>query len=257
MENLGALDSLGLFPKHSIKILIIDDEPALVDLYFEHLSLYELYDVSCAYNARSADLILSSAKRIHVSIMDLGLYDIQNDEYFLIKKYSPRISFIIATARDTLEKGFQAKDCGAITALNKPVNFYQPDVFNFINEAFIRSLICPEHIENCKTIIRDAVKIFIYSKPKTIRAWTNKIRIEERYFRKVWIDCFGYQPKHIVWLYRMFSSAFSYCNFRYFDKFSHKIRAPDLRLNEDINFNKRFAGYYKKHFKEIDRILTS
>jgi DNA-binding NtrC family response regulator len=94
-DNPAVLDSRSLFPQRSIKILVVDDEFALVDLHLEHLTSYELYDVTCAYNATTADKILSSSKRFHVCMMDLGLYDMNNDEYFLIKKYSPRISFII------------------------------------------------------------------------------------------------------------------------------------------------------------------
>jgi len=255
MGNVSQSNTFFALLERTIKILVVDDDLSMVELFYEHLNSYRLYDITRAFCTKEADSILSSSKRYHVCLMDLGLYDINNDEYYLLKKYSPKISFIVVTARDTLDKGFQSKSYGAIAAMNKPLDFYKLDIFNLVNEAFIRSLITPEHTDKCKPIIQDAVRTFISAKPTSIIAWAEEIGVEKRYFRKVWLECFGYQPKYVVWLYKMFSYAFLYCNSRYCKKFRLKT-GDDLQFKGIECFEKRVNRYYNKHKKDINRILT-
>lgn len=242
------------FLERSIKILIVDDEWSFAEVLRENLSAYVLYDVARAYSAKEADSILSSGQ-YHVCLMDLGLNDIDNDEYYLIKKYSPKISFIIVSARESLEKGFQARDCGALAAVSKPVDFSDLNFINLINEAFFQSLITPDSIITCKQVIRNAVRAFMSAKPTSIIQWAGKTGVEKRYFSKVWVEFFGYQPKHIVWLYKVLSHVFSYYNFQYCKEF--KMKTGDFsQLKEAIKIALCFKRYYSKNKKEINRILT-
>ena len=76
------------FVERSIKVLVVNDEWSLAKTHADNLGTYPLYDVACVSNAKSADVILSSAKRYHVCLLDLELKDIDSDEYYLVKNIS-------------------------------------------------------------------------------------------------------------------------------------------------------------------------
>jgi DNA-binding NarL/FixJ family response regulator len=245
------------FLERSIEILIVDDEWSVAAAYAGILNLYKLYNVTCASSVKEADLILSSSKRCHVCLLDLGLTDIDNDEYYLIKKFSPRISFIVVSGRDSLQKGFQAGMHGALAAISKPVDFYKLDFIDIINEAFLQSLIIPEDMNNCKPIIKNAIEVLISSKPASIMHWADKVGVEERYLRKVWTDCFEYQPKYVLWLHRIFSHAFSYYKSFYCEKGKLKTETENAGFKDKGPYYSGYKRFYNAHKSTIDYILKS
>jgi response regulator of citrate/malate metabolism len=242
------------FLERSIEVLIAEDEYCVADLHFEHLNSYKLYAVTRASSAKEADSILSSSKRTHVCMLDRGLTDLDNDEYYLIKKYSPKVSFIVVSARESLEKGFQACSYGAFNAISKPVDFYKLDFIDLINEAFLRSLIIPEHINNYKPVIKDAVDAFITFKPQDLTLWALQTGVEERYLRKVWTNSFGYQPKYALWLIKLFSHAFLHYKSLYCEKFRLETQ---VQSSWPENTGKQFKSFYRSHKDQIDYILKN
>jgi CheY-like chemotaxis protein len=254
MKNTGSKNNSSSFLERSIEILLVDDDWSIVQAYSEILRLYKLYNVTCASCAKEADFLLSSSKRFHVCLMDLGLNDIDNDEYYLIKKHSPKTSFIVATARDSLTKGFQSKSYGAIAAINKPIDFNSLDIINLINEAFFRSLLFPNDINKCKPIIKISIDAFMSLKPASIKQWAENSGIDERYLRMVWMECFNCQPKYLIWLTRVLLRAFPFYNTLYCRELRLKAENNDSR--DAPHISKRYDLFYRKHKKEIDRILT-
>ena len=245
---MDRINSTNISPlEQSIKILIVDDEWGVAEAYSEILRTYKLYEVTCAYCAKEADLLLSSSKRFHVCLFDLGLTDINNDEYYLINKYSTKISFIIVTGKDSLKKGFQSKAYGAIAAINKPIDFCNLDFINLVNEAFFRSLIIPKDINKCKPIIKDAIESFISLRPTNIKQWAENGGIDERYLRRVWMECFNYQPRYLLWLTKVLSYAFSFYNSLYCKELGLRTSGNDI---QDIEYSsRRFNSFYRKHKK--------
>ena len=193
----------------------------------------------------------------HVCLLDLGLKDLDNDEYILIKKYFPKVSFVIVTARDSIEHGFQSAACGACAVLKKPIDFKKGNFLNVINRAFFRSLIMPENPNKCKPVIRDAVEAFISTHNSSVSEWAKSIGIDERYLRMVWTDCYGYQPKLVVWLNKIYRSAFSY----YTNIFKSQINpgisscsSPEEHAPEEDT--KQLSLFYFNHKSVIDGILS-
>jgi response regulator of citrate/malate metabolism len=247
------------FLERSIGVLIVDDEPAVAALHFEYLNSYKLYHVACAPSIKEAESMLLSSQRFHVCLLDLGLTDFDCDEYYLIKKYSPEVSFIVVSARNSLEKGFTAGACGALAVINKPVEFFKVDFIDRINDAFFRSLLVPEKLNRSKQIIRDAIETYISIKPVNVRQWAEKVGVEERYFRKVWAECFDYPPRYVTWLHRIYSRAFSFYKTLYCEEFRIKKEKNGLSVRDikDIEYiNRRFRFFYKTYETATERIIN-
>jgi DNA-binding NarL/FixJ family response regulator len=250
MNQINRIKGPQSFLERSIKILVVDDDWSIASAHTDILNFYKLYDVTGVTSAQKADEAMSSPARVHVCLLDLGLSDIDNDEYYLIKKYAPRISFIIVSARDSLQSGFRASTCGACAIVNKPVDFSKTDLVDLINSAFLRSLIIPDKNKKCKTVIKDAAEAFISTKPASVSEWAGRIGIEERYLRKVWAASFGYQPKYVIWLYRTYSRAFSYYNGLWL-----KNKAEQTVPESAGVAAQRLRQFYHTHKKTIDNIL--
>ena len=141
------------FLEKTIEILVLHDEPAILELYSEYLSLYKPYNVITASCSKEARAILLSNNRIRVCIMDLGLMDLNNDEYYFIKEFSSKTSFILVTGRDSLEAGFKAHSLGVCAVIKKPGNFETISIINEINNAFLQNIFMKSAKENCKPVI--------------------------------------------------------------------------------------------------------
>jgi len=245
------------FFERSVEILVVDDEPTILELYSEYLSHYKLYNVCKASCAKEAEVILLSNKRIHVCIMDLGLTDLNNDEYYLVKEFSPKTSFIVATGRDSLEAGFKAHCLGVCAAIKKPLDFENLSVLNEINSAFLQSIFKKGTKDTYKPVIVDAIEVLISNKPTEMKFWLEMLNVNERYLRRVWVECFGYQPRYLIILYNMFLTAFEYYSGVYSKKLRLKNHSPGIMPHDFDYVNQRFKAMYQKHQKEIDRILRN
>ena len=143
-KNLSNMDCT--FFERSIEVLIVDDDPCILDLHEECLSRYKMYSVSKASCAKEANEIFLSKRRIHVCLLDLGITDMDRDEYYLLKKFSLKTSFIVVTGRDSLEEGFKARNLGAYAAIKEPIKFEELSIIHHINDAFLK----PRLKKNCR-----------------------------------------------------------------------------------------------------------
>lgn len=244
------------FFERSIRLLAVDDEPSILNAYSEFLDSYKLYDVTCVSSAKEGANLLSSSKRFHVCISDLGILDIGNDEYYLIKTFSHKTVFIVVTARDDLDKGFQSKASGAFAVLRKSINFLSLDLVNMINEAYVRSIMLPERIDNLKPVINEIVKAFCLHKPATISKWAQHACVEARYLRKAWSDCYGYSPRYFLWLHRILADVLSYYNSLYSEEGrANRAIGKESPAGQIEYINNKFNRFYQTHKDVFDRVL--
>ena len=188
--------------------------------------------------------------------MDLGLLDINNDEYYLIKEFSSKTSFIVLTGRDSLEAGFKARSLGACAAIKKPVDTESLFIFNHVNDAFLNCVFNKSIVKNCKPVITDALEILVGKKPKEMKSWIEMQNIDERYFRKVWVDRFGYRPRYLLFLFNAYVKAFEYYSQLCCKELALET-CEDEALNNNFEYiNSQLKKVYQKHYKKIDAILA-
>lgn len=243
-----------LFLKHSINICMVDDDPQLLQVYSEILNSYNLYSLVSCPNVSETESILSSKQRFHVCIMDLGLDDINNDEFYLLKKFSPRTSFIVLTGKDSIKKGFECGKHGSLSVFEKPIDFSKIDFINAINRAFIYSL-----VSSCsklhKPVIEKIIDALFMSDPVDIFDWAFNANVTEQYLRRVWNTIYGYQPKYFLWLYRMMISAFSFYNSEFLMKVGSTDQLSNFRSKNDEKELLAAEKYFQSNKSTFDKIL--
>ncbi len=139
------------FLERTIELLIVDGISVECNACHDFLKSYKLYNVTCVSTAKEANALLMSKKRFHVCLTDLGICDINNDEYYLLKKFSSRLPFIIMADKDSLKLGFEIRKLGAFGAIKKPVYFQDLGLIEVINEATLYNIFKFIHtvLSNC------------------------------------------------------------------------------------------------------------
>jgi CheY-like chemotaxis protein len=262
MNHQSSPDAPFLFFERLIRILVVDATPDSAAV-LQGLQWYKPYFVTHVSNAKNALELLSSEKRFHVCLCDLGLFDINDNEFHLLKKISSELPIIVMTDENSYEQGFKIGNLGAYAAVKRPIDFKQQRIIDLINEGFIQSIFRKRNCKNYKPIILDAINAFIEYKPMRVKEWVEKLGIEERYLRRVWMDCFGYQPRFIILLYKLLMDAFKYFNYLYFKEASlcNQISSSRKRNyfhsdDDDLEYHyQRFYTLYEKYQDKLEVIL--
>ena len=100
------------------KVLVVDDEPALVRALRVNLTAHD-YDVTIAYDGRSA-LTRMAQEHPDVVILDLGLPDIDGNEVIDGIRGWSAVPIIVLSARDQEREKVSALDAGADDYVTKP-----------------------------------------------------------------------------------------------------------------------------------------
>ena len=115
------------------KVLIIDDDQAMLDLTRFHLQSRG-YEVSMAETAREG-LELIATGGFNIALTDFSLPDLDGIELVKqIKETSPDTEIIMITGYGSVEKAVDATKAGAFYFLEKPVDF--EELLLLIEKAF-------------------------------------------------------------------------------------------------------------------------
>jgi DNA-binding NtrC family response regulator len=52
--------------------------------------------------------IIQDSKPVHIGILDRGVQDINNDEYFILRKYSSQIPLVVISDTTDIERAYEA-----------------------------------------------------------------------------------------------------------------------------------------------------
>ncbi len=106
----------------NIKVLIIDDDPAMLDLTRYHL-MEQGYDVTAASTGTEA-LRLAGEQSFDLAITDLQLPDIDGITVVReLKAIAPALEIIMVTGFSSMSKAIEATKAGAFHFVEKPIEF--------------------------------------------------------------------------------------------------------------------------------------
>lgn len=237
--------------KRSVSILVVDDEPNLLDFYEEMISGHPLYNVVKASTAGQAEQIIKSNAHIHLSILDFGIDDIGSDEYYLLRKFSQNLPFVIISGSADMERAFEASTLGAANLIAKPPEMTSPKFWNTLSRTFLDKTILPAFSITVNPLLNECCDILRNDLPESVTEWAAKAHITDSYLRKLWNDSTTFPPKHILFLYKIYKNAFSYYNSLYLSEISDSqtpLPAPDQIEH------RRLINYYLQNKRELDAI---
>ena len=223
----------------SVSLLVVDDDTRTLGFYQDLFEEHPLYSVTCVSTSREAQKILQSSLPVHLGILDMGIRDIDNDEFFLLRTYAKKLPFIVISGTSDIERAYEASSLGAKGIFGKPLDLMSDRFWKTLRTLFLNKLILPGEtsdplLDQCCMVLKDTC-------PETVAAWADASGLSVGYLRKVCMKGFGIAPKQILFLYRLYRDAFLY----YENKRNTKI---------DSRYYDRQIGYYLQNKKLLDTI---
>lgn len=193
-----------------INILFVDDDPQIITILTELFKPLIPYSVNTASTSKQAEKILASPKRIHLCVLDLGLNDIRNDEFYLLKKYADKVCFIIFTGSLSPAKGFEAHGLGAKAIFEKADIINQSKFVKTVNYYSLLNIINPKYKITEKDTLSLSTDILFKSSPQFVSKWAQQLGMTDRSLRHIWTKNLGANAKIILSIHAIFSMAFNY-----------------------------------------------
>ena len=233
---------------NKIDILVVDDyKEALLQPYYEFLNNYYLYKIDFSDNFYVAQSKLETGN-YHICILDLGLQNIMDDEYYLLKKFSGKIPIIVTGAIDK-HKRSEAYRYGAVTIQPKPVYEDYREMSHTVNVTFLQLLAMPFGFQIKDGLVKKWCQILREKNPNNIFEWAVMGGVSESYFRKRWQQSFSLQPDYFLYLFKLFLDAFSYCNNPNKNRDHHSTYSIEYRID-------RQRSFYRVHYPIVNKILN-
>ncbi len=238
------------FVNGMINLLIVDDNPDILGFLKELFSSLPIYKVHSAANSGDALSILRSGKRFHVCVLDLGLCDIENDEYYLLRLYAHHSSVIVLTGSNSPVKGATCIQLGARSVVEKGVNFNPHKFLELVNNYAIINIVNFRYNDSSGETLNLATRILIEKEPPSVTDWASFMRITDRQLRNLWHNGSGFSAKHILFIFTFLKQVFQYFTLlNYGAPEDKKILLSDQEI-------KKLRSYYIAHKDIISFILS-
>jgi CheY-like chemotaxis protein len=194
----------------SVNVLLADDDPDTLELVKDVFSLAPIYVVHPVSSSSDALSLLKSGKRFPVCILDLGLNDMENDEFYLLRQYAHHCSIIILTGSNSPSKGAVCIQMGARSVMDKGAGFNIRKFFETVNYTALIDIVNSRYSDTNAETLNFATKVLIEKTPRSVTEWAEYMRITDRQLRNLWHTGSGFSSKQVLTLFTIFKQAFRY-----------------------------------------------
>jgi len=196
--------------KHTVNVLVVDDMPEFWMSVKGLLDLFGIYSIHIAESTREAlKIINTSDKRFHTCVLDRGINDVEQNEFYLLDKFAKSIPFIIMTARQDPEQTFQCGIRGAKAFVRKGVQKFDYKLVSNINQYAMQNILCPKYNEGQRDLFCKCLDTLVKSKPLSVGEWARCADILERHLEREWKEHFGVNPLYPLYIFRLYSCLFA------------------------------------------------
>ena len=235
------------FINDMLNLLIVDDTPSERNILSHLLEPATCYSLHFAGSNGKALEYLRSGKRFHVCIVDLGMTDVENDEFYLLKQYGNHSSIIVLTGSTSPQKGARCVNLGARAVFDKGTPFNVRNLFVTLNRMALINIVNHRYNEWSSDSVNQATRLLFENEPESVTEWAEAMRISDRQLRNIWHTSSGFGAKHILFLYHCFKNAFDYYTSTLFEN-GHSTESHSHR--------QRFASYFITHRELLTFILS-
>lgn len=238
------------FLEKTVNALLVDDDPGILSMLVETVAPLRLYNINTATSTRKAQPFLEPGGRIHMCVLDLGLADVRDDEFYLLKSYSKLVPFVVLTGALSAGKGFAAGQLGAKDVIQKGPGF---DLFGFVkrmNHLTLLHIINPRYRPEAKDSLNQSTKVLFEKSPEFVTDWAVEMGITDRELRYIWKRNLGANAKIILFIYQVYRRAFDYYEKNLLDTRPSGRGADELPRYHADDY-RRMEEYYHLHRSTI------
>jgi|GEM_PF-2848417 CheY-like chemotaxis protein len=253
------VDKLFTLLKDSVRVLVVDDEPLMRVLACDNLGAFPIYSITVASSTAEAVAVLDETRRrFHVCVMDRGLCDVQSNEFYLLDAYKEKMPFIVITAREDTEKGFECCQRGAKHVISKGSPGFHDKMLATINKLALTSIVFPGYHERPSPFLSRCVELMIEKRPRYVKDVAQGLNMTDKAVRNGWKKYLGIEPKYSLCIFHLYLRAFErveeICKkgiLSHTEKTADELRAGAKARELDA----RCCRYYRKHKAHIDAII--
>ena len=232
-----------------LNILIIDagteDRTRLANL----LAPARCFCIEQAVSTSEAREKIRSGKRFHCIITELGMDDVDDDEFYIPRNYAHHCSVMILTASTSPVKGATCAWLGARAVFEKGDRFDERKFFLALTDMLTINIVNLRYSQNTNDTLNMATRTLLETAPQTVTEWADKMRITDRQLRNLWHTESGFGAKHILFLFHCFKRAFAYYETILFTPSHNKKEA-------ERHFSQRHYSYFTTHRELLTFILS-
>jgi len=233
----------------TIGILVVDDDKTVFEYIQRLLRPMKLYSLSYASSNYDAVNVLRSHKRFHLCIADLGLLDMEDDEFYIVRHYAQKCAAVIFTDSKSPAKGATCIQLGARAVYEKGDSFDPEQFTHDIRMYALLNMINYRYYDNCADTLGLATKILFEKKPKNVTEWADLMRISDRQLRRLWHTDESIGAKYTLFLFYLYTQAFEYYN-KVIQNSGHFLTP------QDSSEYSKFANYFHSHRSTFSPLLS-
>ena len=238
------------FVDRTLNLLIVEDDTLGRELLLDMLSPVSCYKLYTATTNGKALELLRSGVRFHGCITDLGIDDVENDEFYLLRQYARHSSIIVLTGSPSPQKGATCIQLGARAVFEKGMTFSNKLFFKTLNYMVLINIVNHRYNEKAFDTLNSATRALFETEPASVTEWADQLRITDRQLRNLWHTGSGFGAKHVLYLFQCFSQAFEYYENMLFES-DDELYRPSNRINK-----KRLAAYYQNQHEILSFMLS-
>lgn len=195
----------------SFRVLLVDrDERTLA----KHQDIIEEIPLIETYTARSASeaaRMLRDGRRWHACVTDLGIDDLDGDEFALMRRYGDDVPFVVCSSQASLEKGLECARQGARLIVQKHgIVGDRRRLKERVAYCVQLSIINPAYRPGNTDSLSRATDALFTNCPRTVAEWSSMTHVTERELRYLFRKNNGAAVKEVLGMYHIVSSAFAY-----------------------------------------------
>jgi CheY-like chemotaxis protein len=180
---------------------MLDDDEAIRSLSHALFEYFQCIRFETIGSAKEADALLAK-EYFHLFFCDLGIIDMQGDQYFLLKKYRRKLPIIILSGRASMEESAFSMSKGALWVFDKPILFDRAFFQTILDRFLLRSLFLHGADQCWHTRYAEAIEALFTSKPVSVEEWARGMNINERYLRKI-CECCPLPLLHMIHVFHL------------------------------------------------------
>jgi CheY-like chemotaxis protein len=193
----------------TLPVLVVDDNPAAADCLCSALLEIPIYTVLRSTSCREAGRILNSGMFVPVVTLDMGMTDVNDDEYYLLRRFSQNCAFIVLSGTDDPEKGFLCAQLGAKEFVRKPHSL--ADVRVRIGFRALEAALSRHFRGRASEQFYLALRALFDHFPEDVDDWSARAGISSSdYLRQVWNASGGPSPKTSLHFFQVYRSALAH-----------------------------------------------
>ncbi|MBD3241761.1 MAG: response regulator [Chitinivibrionales bacterium] len=194
--------------KHSLKVLVVDDDERVLDMVTGYLEMCSLFDVTPVKTVDEART-LAARQAWHCWLADLYVPEL-DDGLNLMRDYARAIPMIVLSGRSTGSDGYRCGELSILGFIDK-TEIRGPALVERVYQICLYKTMCTRYpyIVTCGRRDEEPLKVLELRRPESVAEWASMLSVSSRTLEQWAGECSAYKPSTMLALFHLYRIAFA------------------------------------------------